>query len=262
LGNQVETSSVTRATLHHRRSVAKLTPQQLTDLREAFRAAMRVQDDRGFWYFAGWHGVPFNWCEHHTELFLPWHRAYLYYFELALHEQVPGVSLPWWDWTTMSKIPSAYTVKTAGGRQNPLLVRKVEVYRSGQSSDVPERTPGAAPVPSLPYKTRWDNAMKATSFGDFQQRIERIHDDVHVWVGGIMGDITWAAYDPLFYAHHVMIDRAWRIWQHRHPGALPRSGLLDVALRPNGLKVRDTLDVKQLGYDYAGTASHAPGTVP
>jgi tyrosinase len=162
----------------------------------------------------------------------------------------------------MSKIPSAYTVKTAGGRQNPLLVRKVEVYRSGQSSDAPERTPGAAPVPSLPYKTRWDNAMKATSFGEFQQRIERIHDDVHVWVGGIMGDITWAAYDPLFYAHHVMIDRAWRIWQHRHPGALPRSGLLDVALRPNGLKVRDTLDVKQLGYDYAGTASHAPGTVP
>ena len=49
---------------------------------------MRLQDDRGFWYFAGWHGVPFNWCEHHTELFLPWHRAYLYYFELALHEQV------------------------------------------------------------------------------------------------------------------------------------------------------------------------------
>ena len=222
---------------------------------------MRIQDDRGFWYFAGWHGEPFNWCEHHTDLFLPWHRAYLYYFELALHAQVPGVSLPWWDWTTASKIPNAYTVKTAGGRQNPLLVRQVRIYRSGQSFDAPDRAPGRAPVPALPYKARWDRAMQATSFGEFQQRIERIHDDVHVWVGGIMGDITWAAYDPLFFAHHVMIDRAWRIWQHRHPGALPRGDLLDVALRPNGMKVRDTLDVKQLGYDYAGTASHSAGTV-
>jgi tyrosinase len=261
LANQVETRVVARATLHHRRSVGKLTAQQLADLRDAFRAVMRLQDDRGFWYFAGWHGEPFNWCEHHTDLFLPWHRAYLYYFELALHAQVPGVSLPWWDWTTANKIPSAYSVKSAGGRQNPLLVRKIQVYRSGQALDVGDRTPGQAPVPSLPYRARWDHAMKATSFGEFQQRIERIHDDVHVWVGGIMADITWAAYDPLFFAHHVMIDRAWRIWQHRHPGALPRSDLLDVALRPNGMKVRETLDVKQLGYDYAGTASHAPGTM-
>ena len=260
--NQVPTTVVARATLHHRRSAGKLTPRQLADLRQAFRAVMALEDDRGFWYFAGWHGVPFNWCEHHTELFLPWHRAYLYYFELALHAQVPGVSLPWWDWTTANRIPAAYAAKTADGRQNPLFVRKVHVYRSASSQAAPARAPGAAPVPPLPYKQRWDHAMRATSFGEFQDRIEKLHDDVHVWVGGIMGDITWAAYDPLFYAHHVMIDRAWRIWQHRNPGAQPRQGLLDVALRPNGMTVRQTLDVKQLGYDYAGTASHAAGSTP
>lgn len=258
--NQVQTTNAVRATLHHRRSVSKLTAAQLADLRRAFKAVMDIEDDRGFWYFAGWHGEPFNWCEHHTDLFLPWHRAYLYYFELALHAQVPGVSLPWWDWTTTDAIPAAYTVKTAAGRPNPLLARKVHIYRTNKNQNVPPRTPGAASVPSLPYKARWDHAMEATSFGEFQQRAEAIHDDVHVWVGGIMGDITWAAYDPLFYAHHVMIDRAWRIWQHRHPGALPRLDLLDVPLRPNGLTVRQTLDVKQLGYDYAGTASHASGT--
>lgn len=31
--------------------------------------------------------------------FLPWHRQYLRAFELALQEMVPGVTLPYWDWT-------------------------------------------------------------------------------------------------------------------------------------------------------------------
>jgi tyrosinase len=255
---QVHTAGAqTLATLHHRRTVAKLTAAQLADLRKAYAATMALDDDRGFWYFAGWHGEPFNWCEHHTDLFLPWHRAYLHYFELALQAQVPGVSLPWWDWTTSATLPPAYADEHA---DNPLFVRKVRVYRSGRDQAAPPRAPGAADVRPLPYKARWDQAMKATSFGEFQSRIEAIHDDVHVWVGGIMRDIEWAAYDPLFFAHHTMIDRAWRIWQHRHPGALPRQELLDTALRPNGMKVRDVLDVKQLGYDYAGSASHVKGT--
>lgn len=251
------------ATVHHRRSVAKLTPAQLADLRQAFRAVMALDDERGFWYFAGWHGEPFNWCEHHTELFLPWHRAYLYYLELALRRQVPTISLPWWDWTNAAGIPPAYTAARADGQPNPLRVRRVRVYRSGRNQRAPARQPGKARgIPPLPYKRRWARAMKATSFLSFQDEIEKIHDDVHVWVGGIMSDIEWAAYDPLFFAHHTMIDRAWRIWQHRHPGGLPPQRLLDVPLRPNGMTVRDTLSVTALGYEYAGTAAHAPGTHP
>lgn len=121
----------TVATIHHRRSVAKLTAAQLADLRQAFRAVMALDDDRGFSYFAGWHGEPFNWCEHHTDLFLPWHRAYLYYFELAIRRQVPAMSLPWWDWTAAAGIPAAYSESLADGVPNPLLVKSVRVYRSG-----------------------------------------------------------------------------------------------------------------------------------
>lgn len=247
-------------TLQLRKSVDKLSSAELDVLRQAFAQAMALQDDRGFWYFAGWHGEPFNWCEHHTDLFLPWHRAYLYYFELALQALVPGVTLPWWDWTTSSDVPSAYQAEP-GGQTNPLLVDKVMIYRSGQTQQAPPRTPGESQgVPALPYNTRWGAAMKETSFAAFQAAIEKIHDDVHVWVGGIMQDIQLAAYDPLFFAHHVMIDRAWRIWQHQHPGALPDPSLLDVGLRPNGMTVRLTLDVTHLGYEYAGTAGQVPGT--
>lgn len=74
-----------------------------------------------------------------------------------------------------------------------------------------------------------------------------------------MGSIKRAAYDPIFFAHHVMVDRAWRIWQNKNPGALPRQNLLNLPLRPNGMTVRQTLNVHQLGYEYAGTASHVQG---
>jgi tyrosinase len=250
-----------RATLQLRKSADKLDSNEVKALRRAFDESMGLEDDRGFWYFAGWHGEPFGWCEHHKPLFLPWHRAYLYYFELALQAIVPGVTLPWWDWTTANDVPAAYK-EDPGGQPNSLLVKEIRVYRSGQSQPAPPRTPGQSEgVPPPPYKERWDQAMQAPSFSAFQDAIEKIHDDVHGWVGGIMQAIQWAAYDPLFYAHHVMIDRAWRLWQHKHPGALPDANLLDVGLRPNGITVRQTLDVKQLGYEYAGTAAQVPGTL-
>ena len=117
-------------------------------------------------------------------------------------------------------------------------------------------------MPPLPYGDRFTAATQDSSFADFQSTLEGIHDDVHVWVGGIMQDIELAAYDPLFYAHHVMIDRCWRLWQTQNPGAVPDTSLLDVALQPNGMTVRQTLDVTRLGYDYAGIIDQVPGTVP
>ncbi len=255
-----------KAPLRHRKSVDKLSGPELEILREAFAKAMKLNDERGFAYFAGWHGEPFGWCEHHTDLFLPWHRAYLYYFELALQAQAKKgvtVTLPWWDWTNSTTLPAAYT----DDPDNPLNPKAVKFFHSAQTQKIPPREPGVAAettpplVPDLPYDKRWNHAMKATTFAEFQRRIEEIHDDVHGWVGGIMRSIQVAAYDPVFFAHHVMVDRAWRIWQYKNPGARPRDELLDVALRPEGMTVRKTLYVHHLGYEYAGTASKVPGTV-
>jgi hypothetical protein len=59
-----------------------------------------------------------------------------------------------------------------------------------------------------------------------------------------------------------MVDRLWRIWQHNNPGALPDHRLLREPMtfgkRPS-LLVRDVLDVKRLGYEYAAQASTVPG---
>ena len=82
------------ARLKVRKNIESLSAQELTDFRLAVKQAIALNDKRGFDYLAGWHGVPLGWCQHHDLLFLPWHRAYLYWLELALQSQVPAVTLP------------------------------------------------------------------------------------------------------------------------------------------------------------------------
>jgi tyrosinase len=96
-------------------------------------------------------------------------------------------------------------------------------------------------------------------FLTFQNQIENIHGGVHVWAGGTMGSVPTAAYDPIFWAHHCMIDRLWYLWQLRHPGAGIPASLLGRALAPFPMTVRETLDITQLGYDYAASTAAAKG---
>ncbi len=42
-----------------------------------------------------------------------------------------------------------------------------------------------------------------------------MHDRVHVWVGGSMGDVFVSPKDPLFFLHHCNVDRLWAQWQLR-----------------------------------------------
>ena len=116
--------------LLRRESVDQLKPAQLSRLRRAFRAVLQIRDDRGYYYHAGIHGLPLRkglskyFCEHHTLLFLPWHRAYLYLFECALRDQVRDVMLPWWDWSSPFShthgIPHAYAEERIDGENNSL----------------------------------------------------------------------------------------------------------------------------------------------
>jgi tyrosinase len=250
--------------VRHRRSVRSLTAGQLKDLRTAIHRAQGIHDDRGFQAWAGIHGLPLPIsCTHHNPLFLPWHRAYLYLFEKALQDRVKGVTLPWWDWTThhAEGIPAAYTHEhQPGGGANPLLGSPIQPSgRRDPGEDHTSRDPGRDGA--LPTAAEIEQVLRNRDFFTFQTQLESLHDGVHVWVGGTMGFIPVAAYDPVFFAHHTMIDRVWALWQLRHPGAGPPASLLDTALPPFPLTVRDTLDIAHLGYDYAvgTTAAQGPG---
>jgi tyrosinase len=240
-----------------------MTPAQLELLRDAFTAVQGISDDRGYNHWAGIHGLPLPmYCKHGDRLFLPWHRAYLYFFELALRDQAPDASVPWWDWTVpgphRSGLPRAFALARVDGARNPLAGAPVppNARQGGQPTRTSRRP---RPPRELPSPRLIERLLSLSDFDDFSTQLENVHGGIHVWVGGTMSMVPWAAYDPIFWAHHTMIDRLWRIWQLRHPGSGPSRDLLDRALPPFDMTVRQTLDVTALGYDYAVTTAHAQG---
>jgi len=253
-----------------RESIAQFSDAALRRFTTALGRIKDRPDNRGFQFYAGWHGVPFDLCEHHNPLFLPWHRGYLYHLELALQDVDDRVTLPWWNWMDETGIPTAY-------REDPVLKEtRIRPFGVPHREGWPQRTvrqPGArqepAPVPPPLGPLRVSRTqtveewlMASPSWTQFRQRLERLHDNIHVWVGGTMTDPEWAAYDPLFWAHHSQVDRLWRIWQHNNPGGLPpasvRSAVMTYPKAPS-LRVDEVLDVKQLGYEYAGQTDSVAG---
>lgn len=226
---------------------------------------MNIPDDRGYAYHAGIHGLPMPiGCDnaHGTPYFLPWHRAYLYFFERSLRDRLPEVTLTWWDWRTHD-IPKIFSQPTdAEGQPNPLHSAAVDpvALEQGRRSNPPvvaaamtEREQGEPPT--LPSVKDVAEVLARPQFLDFSEGLEALHDRVHGWVGGHMGLIALAAYDPIFWAHHTMVDRIWRLWQLRHPGGGPPRTMLDEALPPFRMTVRQSLEVSSLGYEYAASTS-------
>jgi tyrosinase len=254
--------------LRYRRSATRLTAGQRDLLVDGFRQVQGISDDRGYAYHAGIHGLPLPiGCDnaHGTPYFLPWHRAYLYFFERALRDRVPDAMLTWWDWRVTrarpAQIPPLFSDATMGGRPNPLAsaeVSRIALEQGGnQVGARTVRRPGASRA-RLPTSTEVADVLKIRDFLSFSDAVEGLHDRVHMWVGGHMGQIPYAAFDPIFWAHHAMVDRVWRLWQLGHVGAQPPAAILDDALPPFRMTVRRTLDVTALGYDYAvSTASAA-----
>jgi tyrosinase len=239
---------------------------QLSQFRAALSAAMAIGDDRGYQYWAGIHGLPEPmYCQHSTPghsalLFLPWHRAYLYFFEKQLQDRVPGVTLPWWDWTKDHQIglPPAYSKARVDGKANPLV--SASIQPSGRRRASEKRTVREPGNPNwLPGEGQLKAVLANRDFFTFQTQLESIHNGVHGWVGGTMNDIGVAAYDPIFWAHHCMIDRVWYLWQLEHPGAALDAKFLEQALPPFPMTVRQTLDITALGYDYAAATAAVPG---
>jgi len=258
-----------------------MTDAQLGEFTRAMTGVQAFSDvdDRGYQRWAGIHGLPLPIeCQHSTsrefaQFFLPWHRAYLYFFERALRDIVPGVAHPWWDWTAPSPrnqgLPDAYAARQLGGGSNPLYSVKIngvamqQARRAGLNlPPTTRRFPGQGGS-RLPTTAEVDDLLAENDFFTFSSKLEDLHGAVHVWVGGDgghMSAIPLAAYDPIFWAHHTMIDRIWRMWQLRHPAPRFTDAYLGTALAPFPMTAAQTMSVTALGYDYAsGAVAATPG---
>ena len=255
-------------------------------LRDAYGKIQQFSqtDNRSWIFWSEFHGFNGYDCWHHSrvgpgrgnvftyDLFLPWHRAYLVSFDHVVREQNPDAVLPWWDWTSArahrTGIPRAYAEDDVGGDPNPLA--------GGPTPDMPgdparrtSRNPRQAR--QLPSMTRphpeWGLQMSVKEvlalpkFVDFSSQLQDIHDYVHGWVGGDMGVIATSAFDPLFWAHHAMIDRLWYLWQLKWGENNIPIDYLDKVLAPFPFTVRDVLSIDALGYEYAvsSATTHSPG---
>ena len=66
----------------------------------------------------------------------------------------------------------------------------------------------------------WVSGPGVTGYG--------LHNRVHKWVGGSMGDMP-SPNDPAFYLHHANVDRIWTRWQDKFPNStyLPTGPAVD-----------------------------------
>ncbi|GBG77680.1 hypothetical protein CBR_g24126 [Chara braunii] len=126
-------------------------------------------------------------------LFLPWHRAYLYFHELILGWLINDFSftIPFWNWDHPAEqhLPREFTIESSS---------LYDQWRNNNLSNI---------------------ASKLRDGCSTTQMLFGPHGAVHVSVGvqffpyHDMGDLGTASRDPVFYVHHSNIDRLWEVWQ-------------------------------------------------
>lgn len=175
---------------------------------------------------------PLNWnniadihrynCPHGNWLFLPWHRAYLYYFERICRHLSGNAdfALPYWNWQDNPALPAAFADPTLpDGQPNPL-------YLPGRSLSPPPDVPS-----SVRSGTVMESILRESNFeifgsqrlpsGSTNQRSQvgsgpleaTPHNSIHGWVGGDMRLVAFSPRDPIFWLHHNMVECVWVEWE-------------------------------------------------
>src|SRR3954453_7563886 len=139
----------------YRLPVAAATAPHMVSFRDGMSKLEAISDNRGYNFIAGFHGAPAWYCWHHqinrrtplrAQLFLPWHRAYLFHLEQALRDQVDDASPPYWDWTVQASVPPAYNARKVGTDPNPLYATKAVIpTASPPINRRTRRAPGRTP---------------------------------------------------------------------------------------------------------------------
>ena len=156
-------------------------------------------------------GIHLNHCPHGNWYFLPWHRAYLYYFEQICRELTGNedFALPYWNWSVDREIPAAFW----GSTNNPLF----HANRNASSTTrAPDHVVGPSVLESILGETNFFLFASQQSTSQRQRagsgRLEGTpHNGIHGFVGGDMGGFR-SPLDPVFWSHHNMVDCLWADW--------------------------------------------------
>ncbi|KAL0909567.1 hypothetical protein M5K25_020448 [Dendrobium thyrsiflorum] len=222
---------------------------------------------------------------HHSWIFFPWHRLYLYFHERILGKLIgdDSFAIPFWNWDTPDGMvmPAFYTNKSSAlynKNRNPEHLPPATIDLDGKQH------PGISKYELIEdnlitmYRQMISNGKTARLFmgepyraGDAASpgagALENVpHDTVHDWIGNPanknsedMGALYSSARDPIFYGHHANVDRLWSVWttlggkrrNFKDNDWLDASFLFyDENAQLVKVKVRDCIDSKNLGYKY------------
>jgi tyrosinase len=242
-----------------RRSLATLSPTDpiIQNYRDAVAAmkALPASDLRSWQHQAQIH---FDYCPHGNWWFLPWHRAYLLYFE-QICQKLSGnqnFGLPYWDWTADPKVPAPFWSGTL-----------LEPGRSATATSVANAGfVGRPEIDSILGETDFfifaSGQATAQRQASVYGRLEATpHNYVHGFVGGIMGSYH-SPQDPVFWTHHNMIECLWVDWninRHNANTNIPAwsnltftANFADRDGNPVDIQVGTTLLMPLLSYQYDG----------
>lgn len=242
-----------------RRSVTSLAPGSpiLTAYQTAIaRMKALPSSDRRNWTNQA--RIHLDFCPHGNWLFLPWHRAYLLFFE-RICRRLSGMAdfaLPYWNWSVARRVPAPFW-------SGQLLDRN----RLATPASVADPAAVGAPVlTSILSEPNFEifgsgrisatnNQRTLSSYG----RLEGTpHNYIHGFVGGDMGTFM-SPLDPIFWCHHSMVERLWISWEFDRRHANPRdTAWLDRAFtefcdengNPVRVTVRETLAYPTTYYRY------------
>ena len=195
-----------------RRDLATLAPND--PIIETYRAAVAAMkalpasDPRNWNQQAEIH---FNFCPHSNWFFLPWHRAYLLYFEQICREltREKSFALPYWNWTCNRTLPESFL----NNGTNPL-------FQPGRTGNPPAALPddivGPPVMDAILDESNFlifgsSPAAGQRDFAGYGPLEGTPHNFVHGFVGGVMSSFR-SPRDPIFWMHHNMIERVWWEW--------------------------------------------------
>ncbi len=274
-----------------RRAVSKLdrsggVPAELADYAEGIKAMLALPEDdiKSLSYQAAIHGrtgrpdpghPDWDWCQHRSWFFLPWHRMYLLEFERNIGSLINKTDwrLPYWDYNGDNQeswgLPPEF-LSPPDENENPLFVEGREVSELIEEERDWSMAQDARPFVSSNVGIgfgggRIDRPMQ------FPRGITGLlegqpHNTIHSVVSGLMGNPLTAGFDPLFWLHHASIDHLWEVWlnqsdfQRSNPS---ERTWLDTQFRfPTGgdqfWTVAGALDTVSLGYVYDDIEPPAP----
>jgi polyphenol oxidase len=208
-----------------RKSISSLSSTQVNQLRLAFAklSALPSTDNRTWVLQADMHAMYCQTCTngtvqsvHRSWNFFPWHRAFLYYFERILGSLVGDINnfrLPYWDWENQRYISWFY--RSPASSSNPFYdANRYAPINRGAS--LPTNDGTAARIALLngitDFATFGGTAIKGGACESNPHN--PIHDDIglHASPWHDMGNLGYAARDPIFFAHHGNIDKIWSNW--------------------------------------------------